>query len=287
MKSSNFQLESITTVKDYVQKLSTMLDPNSRYINELLLTIDNHESIESLDSYLTRSSRPALQIGSRILEQMALSQKLYANLVTPETYINRFSEQEISYLKSFYIKRQSLGNATKIASVPCSIGLEPLSIARILWNHELKNSFTILGIDKQECYFKELSRGQLPAYLNTNEISFPIGMISDKRHKNRLSAELFSLLSFKALDIFEDSLPHGYDLIFCRNLLGFFRSELQIKALNKISAMLVKDGVLCLDLYVLTQPHAQELHHWLDKNGFKNTNSSIPTFFHRYGGNSI
>ena len=106
MAKETHPITSIAEAKQYVLSRVAMLDPESRYIRELIEIIECSKNIEALHLALTHRSRPALQVGSSYLEMMTLEEKLDANLITPETYFRRFTDKELEVLNQEYIDRR-------------------------------------------------------------------------------------------------------------------------------------------------------------------------------------
>jgi chemotaxis protein methyltransferase WspC len=137
----------------------------------------------------------------------------------------------------------------RLLSVPCASGEEPYSLAMALLDTDIPPArFTIDAVDlsaralaraKRAVYGKNSFRGK--------NLDFRERYFESTRDGHALQPRVRNGVQFHRANIFEEDFLAGcaaYDYIFCRNLLIYFDSATQAKALDKMHRLLGPQGVL-------------------------------------------
>ena len=176
-------------------------------------------------------------------------QNLVEAVVIPETFFFRYPE-------TFAALRQIVGEQflfqsrkLRVLSVPCSTGEEPFSIAISLIDTGLsEEKFQIDAIDISE---HALSFARLSLFgsnsFRGSELSFRDRNFRQTGAAFQLCDRLRQCVQFQQGNLLEkgfrsDSEP--YDFIFCRNLLIYFDTGAQDRALKSLRQLLKADGLL-------------------------------------------
>jgi chemotaxis methyl-accepting protein methylase len=69
-----------------------------------------------------------------------------------------------------------------------------------------------------------------------------------------VDAAVMAHLSFAVLDVLTQPIPGRYDLVVCRNFLGYFRPEVGAAVIDKLLSSLARPGCLCVDAFI-TRKH--------------------------------
>ena len=189
------------------------------------------------------------------LELLSASDKhfeeLTQSLLVPETWFFRYSES-FAFL-THYAEKYLAGHhhPLHILSIPCSSGEEPYSIAMTLLNSGVPAS--LIHIDAADVSGPVLEKARHAVYGSN---SFRGGTPENMQHyflikdgKYEVIQQVKDLVKFQRSSIFDHAFSTGrphYNLIFCRNLLIYFSSEEQAKAIAILSGMLTADGILFL-----------------------------------------
>jgi len=273
-------LKNVDDVENYIDDIVHMLDPDSRYIKDVWDIVAGAAGIDEVGDGLMAKSRAGRIVGRETFKHMSLAAKLYASLVTPETYYYRFSGPELALLKEIYRERSREDVRVRIASVPCSICLEPITLAFEFLKVGGRGEFSILGIDCQEEFLRS---AEFSAHLD-EFMKFRSAENGDNFEgvgTGHMRGEIESRIRFDVLDLFADELPTGFDMVFCRNILGFFNSHYQAKGMEAVVSMLGEGGTLCLDEYILDNPRGRTVQEWLGDHNFRRVDDSIPTLVRR------
>lgn len=156
------------------------------------------------------------------------------------------------------ILSQFSGNnrAFRVWSAACSSGQEAYSIAMTILNFKKhkSNSFRagieIVGTDISE---EMLQRCRLAEY---DQLSISRGLPSHfkadffepaENNNLRLKSSIKALTKFKPINLLDSYSSLGkFDIIFCRNVLIYFSTDVKKQILQKIAASLQDDGILFL-----------------------------------------
>lgn len=189
------------------------------------------------------------------LELLSASDKhfeeLTQSLLVPETWFFRYSESFAFLTK--YAEKYLAGqhHPLHILSIPCSSGEEPYSIAMTLLNAGVPPG--LIHIDAADVSGPVLERARHAVYGSNSfrggipETMQRFFLIKDGKHE--VIQQVKDLVKFQKSSIFDRAFSTGrphYNLIFCRNLLIYFSSEEQAKAIAILSGMLTDDGILFL-----------------------------------------
>ena len=177
-------------------------------------------------------------------------QELVEEVVVPETYFFREPDAIVDVVARAVASssRYSDSAPLRILSVPCSTGEEPYSIAMALLSAGLPASaIAIDAMDvsvgavhraREGIYRGGSFRGDMGAWKGFfNET--PRGSAVDEVVRTCVRVEHGNLMSSS----FQPS-QGQYDVIFCRNLLIYFDTNAQTRALAKLASLLAPDGVL-------------------------------------------
>lgn len=232
-------LKTIEDALSLVRAKSTGLDPRSRYIRELFELIEPAKDLAELESKLDRGCRGKLHAGDDTWSRMSLEEKLLANLVTNETELLRFDPTEVEYLKRevFPWLRSTAG---RVASIPCSHGLEPVSLAVEMLGEGLE-WFHIHGFDIQRACVETAMTGRIPV---AGLPRYVVAVVDPK---------VMNHLSFHVLDALTDAIPGRFDFVLCRNFLGYWKPGVARAVLEKLVAALDRPGCLLVDRFITTK----------------------------------
>ncbi|MCK0196420.1 methyltransferase [Ancylobacter sp. 6x-1] len=175
-------------------------------------------------------------------------QELINAVVIPETWFFR-DREAFTALAGHARAHRRTGLPFRVLSLPCSTGEEPYSAAMALFDAGLAaEDFRIDAMDvstrniaaaRQATYGRNSFRG--------SDLSFRARYFTAVERGYRPSEAVRGQVHFRAGNLFEaNDLPGAeiYDAVFCRNLLIYFDRSLQEKALDRLRALLVRDGLL-------------------------------------------
>lgn len=231
-------------VRAVIAEIAATLDPASRYVPELLAVVDASRDTPDLLARLAAGSRGARHAGSAVFARMTVEQKIRCNLITNETVLFRFSEGEWDVMRKQLERFASRGaEGGRILCAPCSHGEEAFSIAAECLKAGVP--FSLEACDIQPECIAEAARGRLTmgfpeAWLETPAIVSPA--VLDRIH-------------FAVADLFlapgaPGGVPQGpYDLVVCRNFLGYFREPLAIGIAASLARLVAPGGALFLDSF--------------------------------------
>lgn len=202
-------------VRELVDRLATQLDPGSRYRPELLEIIESATDVDDLRQRLATKSRGARHSGDVVFAKMSLEEQLRANLVTPETSLFRFAEGELEAIDRFLLPK--LTGAVRALIVPCSHGEEAYTIAAYFT--KIGVDFSIDAFDVQPALIEEAKTGVLT-------FGFPSGYLEAP---GRVSRSILERIHFEVQDAFALEAAPAYDVVLCRNFLGYFLPEVATK----------------------------------------------------------
>ena len=231
---------SLAEVRAFTAAIAETLDPKSRYLPELLATVDASRDTRDLVAHLAVNSRGARHAGANVFARMSVEQKIRCNLITNETVLFRFGEGEWDTLQKQVARFAGLPDGGRILCAPCSHGEEAFSLAAACLQAGVK--FTIDACDIQPECIAEAARGRMAmgfpdAYLETPAI---------------VQAAVLEKIRFATGDLFlvpgaPGAVPAGpFDLVVCRNFLGYFRGEIAERIAGAL-ASLVRPGSAASD----------------------------------------
>lgn len=233
---------SLEELRSFISQLATTLDPKSRYVTELLATLDSSRDTAEFIARLTASSRGARHAGQEIFNRMTLEQKLRSNLITNETVLFRFSEGEWETLQSF-VTRFRPNRPGRILCAPCSHGEEAFSVAAGCLQAQV--SFSIDAYDIQTACIEAARSGRL-------SLGFPDAYLESPAV---VSAQVLERIRFEVVDLLAEPGtatalgPGPWDLIVCRNFLGYFIEPTALHLAQRLARSLDSGGALFLDSF--------------------------------------
>jgi len=235
-------MKTLDEVRAHVAALAAPLDPQSRYVTELLAIVNAAQSVEDLFRRLDAGCRGKHWAGEDAFTAMSRLDKLRCNLVTNETQLMRFDAPELAFLRGTVLP--AIGGAdreTKVLSLPCSHGEEAVSLASELLSGGWSR-FKVQGLDVQAACIEQARTGVLPYP------GLPAGV------RCVVDRPLRKHLRYRVADVFADDLGGPYDLIVCRNFLGYFVPDSVRMALRRLCAALRPDySFLMVDDFILSK----------------------------------
>ena len=168
--------------------------------------------------------------------------QLIEAVVVPETWFFRYPES-LSALAQLALRR---GGELRLLSLPCSTGEEPYSIAMALLDAGLPPSaFRIDAVDVSE---RALEQARIGRYgrnaFRGGEQAFRQRYFSSD---GQLSRAVMDCVRFVHGNLFDAGLLSAlppYDFVFCRNLLIYFDSATQTRALAVLTRLVRRDGAI-------------------------------------------
>ena len=144
----------------------------------------------------------------------------------------------------------------RIWSAACSSGQEPYSIAMSVLEFQrmrpgaLRYGVEIIATDLSS---EMLNKCKLGVY---DELSLARGLSPQRRQtffethasgQMQIKAEVRNMVTFRSLNLLGSYAALGrFDVVFCRNVLIYFSSEIKLKILQQIAAQLQPEGILFL-----------------------------------------
>lgn len=235
-------LRSLEDVRTFVAERARPLDPQSRYIPELLAFVDAAGDLADLERRLDAGCRGRLHAGDDSWGRMSLEEKLAVNLVTNETELMRFEQAEIAHLHAKILPWLAKSEA-RVASIPCSHGNESVSLAIEMLEAGIR-AFTVAGFDIQRACVEIAQTGRIPVAGLPRYVTAHVEPI------------VMEHLSFGVLDVLHEPIPGRYDFVVCRNFLGYFVPEVGAAVIDKLIGALARPGCLLVDSFII-QKHPQ------------------------------
>lgn len=188
-----------------------------------------------------------------------------------QEFINAFTTNKTDFFREIFHFRDMMdrilpkriqdSSPIKVYCSASSSGEEPYSIAStLLWAKEIYRSSTpvsVLASDIDTNMLKAVQVGEyivdirlnpLPKWIDLH-LFFDIKKISEYEVSLKAKANIKSILTLKQLNLFAKQylLPKNeYDIIFCRNVLIYFKVEDQKEILRKLFELLKVGGTLYL-----------------------------------------
>lgn len=208
--------------------------PISKYFhNETGVTFDKQTSIlkSKVSAFCKRREIYSFEtLLEKVKSDAQIKQDLINHLTTNETYFYRELKQIVDLM---HLVKSESANVT-ILCAPSSTGEEPYSIAiALLEAGVLPSKFKILGIDINS---DAIEKSEEAIYGDRNLRNLSSEIITKyfikKNDSYILNEHIKSLVSFKVVNILDDSLNHigKFDFIFSRNMLIYFDKETKLRA---------------------------------------------------------
>ncbi len=235
------QPSTLDEIRTRIERVSRQLDPDSRYISELLVLLDAAGDVAEFESFL-EGSRGQRHAGADVFAQMDLSEKILANLITPETTLLRFTEGEMEAIDLELLPRLK-GRSARALIVPCSHGEEAYTMAAFLLKVGI--DFQIEAFDIQQALIEEARTGRLT-------FGYPPEYLA---HPGRVATAVLDRIRFEVGDAFALPLKEEarFEVILCRNFVGYFKYEQARMLVRSLCSRLTSDGVLFLDSFCLAK----------------------------------
>jgi hypothetical protein len=230
-------IRTLDDARAFVRRQAERLDPLSRYIPELLAIVDASKDVGDLERRLLAASRGLAWAGEETFRRMTLEERLAVNLITNETSLMRFETAEIAFLRRRILPflRTTPG---RILSLPCSHGEEAVSLAIECAEAGIPD-FLVQGYDIQPACIETARSGRIPL---SGMAGYVTGVVDPA---------LLRHLRFDVADVFRDAIPAAWDLVVCRNFLGYFKPDSAREVLLKLGAVLAERAFLMLDAFIL------------------------------------
>ena len=202
--------------------------------------------IESLTALVNRTLKPMeRQLRAAVIDAMTTNETLWFRDVYPyELLVNRL------------LPEMDKGRPVKIWSAASSSGQEPYSIAMSIDEYKTKpgvnsrSMFSVIGTD--------ISNTMLDICKNAEYDSLALSRGLSAERKTRyfedsghgmmqVKADIRRLVTFRHLNLLDSyQLLGKFDIIFCRNVLIYFSTEIKSQIINKFAAQLNPNGYLVL-----------------------------------------
>ncbi|GGF52045.1 CheR family methyltransferase [Alteromonas lipolytica] len=230
------------------QQCGIVLGDNKQYLVRSRLGGILHErDIKSIDELLRQS------ISGR---DRALLQQVIDAMTTNETLWFRDGYPFELLIRQILPELATRQRRFRIWSAACSSGQEPYSIAMSVLEYQRLNpgaanlSVEIVATDLSSNMLRKCEEGTY------DELSLARGLSAERRQRYfqqhasgmlQIKPEVRRMVSFRSLNLLHSYSSLGkFDIVFCRNVLIYFSTELKQKILQQIAAQLNPGGILFL-----------------------------------------
>ena len=230
------------------QQCGIVLGDNKQYLVRSRLGGLLHErQLTSIDELLRQS------ISGR---DRGLLQQVIDAMTTNETLWFRDSYPFELLIRQILPELATRQRRIRIWSAACSSGQEPYSIAMSILEYQRNNpgagsiSAEILATDLSSNMLRKCEEGVY------DELSLARGLSADRRQRYfqqhasgmlQVKPEVRRMVSFRSLNLLHSYSSLGkFDIVFCRNVLIYFSTELKQKILQQIAGQLQPGGILFL-----------------------------------------
>ena len=244
LANQDFQL-----FRDFLEKAcGIVLGDNKQYlVSSRLNRLLEQEGIANLGELVKRiQAQPRGGLREAVIDAMTTNETLWFRDSYPFELLIR------QILPTLATRQRRI----RIWSAACSSGQEPYSIAMSLLEYQRKNpgagslSAEILATDLSSNMLRKCEEG---AY---DELSLARGLSAERRQRYfqqhasgmlQVKPEVRRMVSFRSLNLLHSYSSLGkFDIVFCRNVLIYFSTELKQKILQQIAAQLNPGGILFL-----------------------------------------
>jgi len=176
-------------------------------------------------------------------------QQLIEAVVVPETWFYRYPESLVALVDVVRERLARQPGPVRILSLPCSTGEEPYSIVMALLDAGvLPSQLTVDAVDISQAV---VARARLAVY---GPNSFRGGESDGWRQRyftpgaqgDALSRRVADRVRFQSGNLFDPELQANagvYDIVFCRNLLIYFDTPTQERAVRLLTQLARRDGM--------------------------------------------
>jgi hypothetical protein len=233
------ELVDLAQARAYVAEVADSLDPDSRYVSELLAVVDASRDLGDLLARLAAGSRGARFAGADVFAAMSARDRILCNLITAETSLFRFAEGEIEASRA--VLRQLGDEPARVLIVPCSHGEEAFTVAAFLIQEG--HDFAIRAFDVQPALIEEARTGRLT-------FGYPVAYLDSPGYVSRA---VLDRIEFAVGDAFALPLSPAdtFHVVMCRNFLGYFVPERTVALTRALAARVAPGGRLFLDSFCL------------------------------------
>lgn len=223
-----------------------VLGENKHYLVSSRLTrLMQENAIASLHDLVDKLEKPGAQkLRVQVVEAMTTNETLwfrdgYPFEILQETLLNEYRENNKANIR--------------IWSAACSSGQEPYSISMIVDEYSQKNAFSpkveIMATDISQSIIDLAQQGKYDA------LALARGLSEERRQRYfsaignqaQVNASVRSRVTFRMANLMQSYASLGkFDIIFCRNVLIYFSSDLKKDILDRMARSLNPGGYLML-----------------------------------------
>ena len=284
---ANRGVPTLEGLRAFIHEVARDLDPGSRYVTELLAALDASRSVEEYLARLEDRERTATfrQDGSvpsggergyswvddTTWSRMDAWERTLSNLLTGETRMMWAGEADRE-LSRFAGALEALGpgrGPLRVLSVPCSTGKETFSLVIACLEHG--REVQAVGVDRQTAYVERARSGRLIAHHRDHGHPWAkhwLHRLDDGA--SEIDPRVQARCRFERGDVLTGELPSGpFDLVSCRNLLGYFRGAPLERAWTNVAARVRPGGLLLHDYFVTDGEPMAPVRALLTAKGFR------------------
>ncbi|MCA8924369.1 MAG: methyltransferase domain-containing protein [Planctomycetes bacterium] len=277
---------TLPELRRFAEKVAADLDPGSRYIAELFAVFDASSDAADLLARLADPQRTAVfqtdgsqasagergfsWVDPQTWEVMNPFERVLSNLLTGETRMmwsgegapefRRFPEATAAHPRE---------QPFRVASIPCSTGKEAFSL--VAAGLEAGLDVHVTGVDRQPAYVERARSGRL--VVHGRDWDYPRAGTYLQRSgqgPTTIRDAVRARLDFEQGDVLTGALPEGpFDLVSCRNLLGYFRGETLERAWTHVAARVKPGGLLLHDAFVCSSAEMAPVRALLEAAGYR------------------
>ena len=278
---------TLPALRAYVLEVARDLDPQSRYVSELLAVLDACRSVEEYLARLedreqaqafrqdgavaSRGERGYSWLDDATWRGMDPWERTLSNLLTGETRMMWAGEAagELARLSEALRRAPAASNPVRVLSVPCSTGKETWSLA--IGCLEAGLEVEAVGVDRQPAYVERAASGRFVPHQRDWEHPWAARwLVRQPDGSTATSPEVLRRCRFERGDVLTGELPPGpFDLVSCRNLLGYFRGASLERAWTNVAARVRPGGLLLHDYFVTGGEPMAPVRALLEARGFQ------------------
>ncbi len=246
---------TIQGVHAYITQLAAVLDPQSRYVRELMEIVLCADGVADLHDRLRQGCRGRRFSGPAIFDQMTLADQLRACLITNETQIYRFEDGEAEVVREALRAINRIHIASRddtpiqVLVAPCSHGAEAFTVSSLAYSEGIK-----VVVDAWDIQPKCIASARCGVVVT----GFPGEYLLQEAI---VTAEILEPITFEVADLLawsEGEDDRLWDIVQCRNFLGYFTPSIARRLLVKLMTATRPGGLLVLD------PFPAEKFVWLE-----------------------
>ncbi len=235
--------------RDFLQDTcGILLGDNKEYlVSSRLNSIMKDNGFAGLDELVSQMKR-VTRLKEQVVDAMTTNETLWFRDLHPFSILRERLLPEIA--------ASAGAQPLRIWSAACSSGQEPYSISMTIEDFKrtkpgaIRGGATIVATDISPTMLEQARRGEYDM--------LAIGRGLEKEHLTRyfarsdrggwqIHSEIQSRVEFKPINLLGSYAALGkFDIVFCRNVLIYFSSELKLEILRKIHAQLKPGGYLLL-----------------------------------------